>query len=101
MYEPEDDIDSGDSPCSGDPRPGRKTREEFSVGDIQKLLSAVLDINPYLCSRNETQKKWGEVKEKLATANACMGRDWQTLRNKVAGLLKWVEVSISIHLSYS
>ena len=89
----EDDLDSGDSPGSGDSKPSRKTREEFSTGDIQKLLSAVLEVNPYLCSRNEAQKKWGEVKDKLLTANACIGRDWQTLRNKVSGLLKWVEVS--------
>ncbi|KAF8515839.1 hypothetical protein BU17DRAFT_93258 [Hysterangium stoloniferum] len=38
-----------------------KPREEFSTNDLKALLSAVLNVNPWMCTCGESKDKWQEV----------------------------------------
>ncbi|KAF8529606.1 hypothetical protein BU17DRAFT_79628 [Hysterangium stoloniferum] len=69
----------------------RKPREEFTTNDLKALLSAVLNVNPWMCTRGESKDKWQEVSVLVKQANACEGRSADTLKNKVYSLLKAVE----------
>ena len=71
----------------------RKTRAEFTYTDIEKLISGVLHVDPYMCKRTETKDKWQTVLSVVQGNGGCKGRDWQTIRNKVKNLLKMVGVS--------
>ncbi|KAF8519647.1 hypothetical protein BU17DRAFT_89814 [Hysterangium stoloniferum] len=69
----------------------RKPREEFSTNDLKALLSAVLNVNPWMCMHGESKDKWQEVSVWAKQANACEGHSADTLKNKVYSLLKAVE----------
>ncbi|KAF8511344.1 hypothetical protein BU17DRAFT_97306 [Hysterangium stoloniferum] len=69
----------------------RKPREEFTTNDLKALLSAVLNVNPWMCAHGESKDKWQEVSVLVKQANACEGCSADTLKNKVYSLLKAVE----------
>ncbi|KAF8519250.1 hypothetical protein BU17DRAFT_66027 [Hysterangium stoloniferum] len=69
----------------------RKPREEFTTNDLKALLSAVLNVNPWMCACGESKDKWEEVSVLVKQANACEGRSADTLKNKVYSLLKAIE----------
>ncbi|KAF8579685.1 hypothetical protein K439DRAFT_1620375 [Ramaria rubella] len=71
---------------------GRKTHAEFSYTDIDKLLNAVLHVNPYMSKRTQTKEKWQEVLKLVQENGGCIGRDWETVRNKIKNVLKTVGV---------
>ncbi|KAF8509511.1 hypothetical protein BU17DRAFT_98835 [Hysterangium stoloniferum] len=64
-----------------------KPREEFTTNDLKALLSAVLNVNPWMCARGESKDKWQEVSVLVKQANACEGRSADTLKNKTRGRL--------------
>src|SRR5882724_2340194 len=80
-----------------------KLHEEFSRNDIEQLLRAVISVNPYLTPGSQITDKWKEVTQIVQAEGACIGRDHETLKNKVKSLLAWVHVCIAffIHLFYS
>ncbi|KAF8582428.1 hypothetical protein K439DRAFT_1618303 [Ramaria rubella] len=81
-------------PDSCTPRPkragGRKTHAEFSYTDINKLLNAVLHVNPYMSKHTQTKEKWQEVLKLVQENGGCIGRDWETIWNKIKNVLKTV-----------
>ncbi|KAF8526620.1 hypothetical protein BU17DRAFT_82776 [Hysterangium stoloniferum] len=68
-----------------------KPREEFLTNDLKALLSAVLNVNPWMSRHGESKDKWEEVSVLVKQANACEGHSADTLKNKVYSLLKAVE----------
>ncbi|KAF8587538.1 hypothetical protein K439DRAFT_1614284 [Ramaria rubella] len=60
---------------------GCKARAEFTYSDINKLLNAVLHVNPFM---------WQEVLKVVQDNGGCLGRDWETIRNKLKSVLKLV-----------
>ncbi|KAF8524942.1 hypothetical protein BU17DRAFT_84523 [Hysterangium stoloniferum] len=77
-----------------------KPREEFMTNDLKALLSAVLNVNPWMCVCGESKDKWQEVSVLVKQANACEGCSADTLKNKVYSLLKAVETQdASMHNS--
>ncbi|KAF8587781.1 hypothetical protein K439DRAFT_1614078 [Ramaria rubella] len=56
----------------------RKPRAEFSTHDLNQLLRAI-------------GSHWKEVTNRVQAAGYCLGRDHETLKNKVMTLLSWVE----------
>ncbi|KAF8522480.1 hypothetical protein BU17DRAFT_87115 [Hysterangium stoloniferum] len=63
-----------------------KPREEFTTNDPKALLSAVLNVNPWMCARGESNDKWQEVSVLVKQANACEGHLADTLKNKTRGV---------------
>ncbi|KAF8515601.1 hypothetical protein BU17DRAFT_67824 [Hysterangium stoloniferum] len=68
-----------------------KPREEFTTNDLKALLSAVLNVNPWMYMCGESKDKWQEVSGLVKQANACEGRSADILKNRVYSLLKVVE----------
>jgi hypothetical protein len=77
---------------SAKPKSTRKPRTEFSGHDLDQLLRAVITINPYMATRNKSGKQWKTVAQMVQDKGYCVGRDPDTLKNKVVALLAWVEV---------
>jgi hypothetical protein len=71
----------------------RKPREEFSTKDLEHLLRAVIDVNPYMAPRNKVGERWKAVATMVQADGLCLNRDAETLKNKVTSLLGWVQVS--------
>jgi hypothetical protein len=80
-----------------------RSREDFPINDLDQLLRAVIEVNPYIASRNKTAEKWREVAKRVQDAGYCKGRDPDTLKHKVINLLHWVEVCTaeSKHLTFA
>jgi hypothetical protein len=68
--------------------------EVFTGRIIACLLSAVIEVNPFMSSCGQSQSRWKEVMAKAQDAGMCRGRGWDMVCNKVMSLLKWVEVCI-------
>jgi hypothetical protein len=66
---------------------GRKACEEFCLTDIDQLLHAVININPYMVPRNKISSKWKEVESNIKVAGYCLGHNTDMLKNKVVSLL--------------
>ena len=79
------------------PAPTRKTRAEFSHSDINKLINVVININPFMCKRSQTKAKWQKVLQTIQAEGGCIGRDWETVCNKMKSLIKYVRASASIY----
>ncbi|KAF8508420.1 hypothetical protein BU17DRAFT_70819 [Hysterangium stoloniferum] len=41
------------------------------TNDLKALLSAVLNVNPWMCTHGESKDKWQEVSVLVKQANAC------------------------------
>ncbi len=92
-------------------RPGIKTglkavgkarkHEEFSIADLNQLLRATIEVNPYSAPRNSIGEAWKEVTQKAQEAGYCLGRNTDTCKKHVASLLAWCEVSPMCHLCFS
>jgi hypothetical protein len=80
------------------PKSSRKAREEFSLRDLDQLLRAVIEVNPYMAPRAKIGEHWKEVARRVQENGSCLNREADTLKNKVASLLAWVEVRLSIFL---
>ncbi|KAF8523229.1 hypothetical protein JB92DRAFT_3094086 [Gautieria morchelliformis] len=68
-----------------------KVREEFSLKDLEQLLRAVIDINPYMAPRNKIGEQWKQVARLVQDQGHCLNRDVDTLKNKLGSMLAWVE----------
>ena len=93
---PSVDIPAPSIPCSK-PVPHaskRKIREEFSANDIDQLLHAIILFNPYLAPHSQITDKLKEVTKIVQAEGACIGRNHETLKNKVKSLLTWVQVHL-------
>jgi hypothetical protein len=71
----------------------RKPREDFSRQDLDQLLRAIINVNPYMVARNKVGEQWKAVARKVQAEGFCKGKDLDTLKNKVNSLLQWVQVS--------
>jgi hypothetical protein len=88
-------ITTNSSSKSGRSKNGGRTREEFSLKDVNQLLRMVIKVNPYMALRNQIGIKWKEIEGKVKAEGFCKGRDVNMLKNKVVSLLNWVEVSFA------
>ena len=70
----------------------RKSQEEFTSHDLEQLLGAVIDINPFMAPRSKIGDRWKEVAIIVQAKGSCQNREPETLKNKVSSLLAWVEV---------
>ncbi|KAF8519926.1 hypothetical protein JB92DRAFT_2828266 [Gautieria morchelliformis] len=77
---------------AGHPIKMHKSREEFTSRDLEHLLGAVIDINPFMAPRSKIGDRWKEVTEIVQAKWFCQNREPETLKNKVSSLLGWVEV---------
>ncbi|KAF8577658.1 hypothetical protein K439DRAFT_1621935 [Ramaria rubella] len=73
-----------------------QAREDFSIQDLDQLLHTVIQVNPYLVTHKRVGEKWWEVTRVVQEGGFCKGRDADTLKNKVASLLQWVENSSQV-----
>ncbi|KAF8520688.1 hypothetical protein JB92DRAFT_2894368, partial [Gautieria morchelliformis] len=73
------------------PISSRKAREAFSLHDLDQLLRAVIEVNPYMAPRAKLGEHWKEVARRVQESGSCLNREPDTLKNKVASLLTWVE----------
>ncbi|KAF8510403.1 hypothetical protein JB92DRAFT_2940616 [Gautieria morchelliformis] len=73
------------------PISSRKVREAFSLHDLDQLLRAVIEVNPYMAPRAKLGEHWKEVARRVQESGSCLNRELDTLKNKVASLLTWVE----------
>src|SRR5882672_10825410 len=89
--QPPSDPSSKPVPCVSKP----KIREEFSGNDIDHLLCVVILVNPYLVPHSQITDKWKEVTKIVQAEGTCIGRDHETLKNKVKSLLTWVQMCIT------
>ncbi|KAF8497692.1 hypothetical protein JB92DRAFT_3146622 [Gautieria morchelliformis] len=69
----------------------RKTREEFTMRDLDHLLATVLAVNPYMAPRMKIGEKWREIATLVQEKGFCQNREVDTLKNKVSSMLTWVE----------
>ncbi|KAF8483248.1 hypothetical protein JB92DRAFT_3031987 [Gautieria morchelliformis] len=74
------------------PVSSRKVREAFSLHDLDQLLCAVIEVNPYMAPWAKLGEHWKEVARHVQESRSCLNREPDTLKNKVASLLAWVEV---------
>ncbi|KAF8591029.1 hypothetical protein K439DRAFT_1611665 [Ramaria rubella] len=68
-----------------------RAHEDSPIQDLDQLLHAVIQVNPYLAAHKQVGKKWQEVTWVVQEGGFCKGRDANMLKNKVASLLQWVE----------
>ncbi|KAF8523989.1 hypothetical protein JB92DRAFT_2827146 [Gautieria morchelliformis] len=73
------------------PISSRKAREAFSLRALDQLLCAVIEVNPYMAPRAKLGEHWKEVARRMQESGSCLNREPDTLKNKVASLLTWVE----------
>jgi hypothetical protein len=71
----------------------RKPCKDFSRQDLDQLLRAVINVNPYMAACNKVGEQWKAVARKVQAEGFCKGKDLDTLKNKVNSLLQWVQVS--------
>ena len=69
-----------------------KKHEEFTLKDVDQLLRATIEVNPYAAPRNSIGEAWKDVVQKAQTAGYCLGHDVDTCKNRVGLLLGWCEV---------
>ena len=80
------------SPALGAHMKKSKKHEEFMLKDLNQLLCATIEVNPYAALRNLIGEAWKEVVQKAQAAGYCLGRDVDTCNNCVGMLLGWCEV---------
>ncbi|KAF8579267.1 hypothetical protein K439DRAFT_1620693 [Ramaria rubella] len=78
-------------PVKAKAKAAQKPHEEFSTHDLNQLLHAVIEVDPYMAPHNKVGERWKEIMKRVQDAGYCLGRDHETLKNKVASLLTWVE----------
>jgi hypothetical protein len=71
----------------------RKVRADFSAKDIEHLLCAVIEVDPFMATCSKVGARWKEVATRVQSEGFCLEREPDTLKNKVLLLLAWVEVS--------
>ena len=69
-----------------------KSHVEFTYSDINKLLSTILHVDPFMCKCSQMKEKWQTVLHMVQKNGGCIGHDWETIHNKVKALLKTVAV---------
>ncbi|KAF8589135.1 hypothetical protein K439DRAFT_1613025 [Ramaria rubella] len=84
-------VTKAHSPKGGKTKPKRKVCEEFSMNDLDQLLRVVIEVDPYMAPHKQVGERWREVTKCVQAAGYCLGHDHDTLKNKVAVLLAWVE----------
>ncbi|KAF8503847.1 hypothetical protein JB92DRAFT_2970731 [Gautieria morchelliformis] len=62
-----------------------------SLRDLNQLLHAVIEVNPYMAPWAKLGEHWKEVARCVQESGSCLNRELDTLKNKVALLLAWVE----------
>ena len=67
-------------------------RKDFSKIKIEKLLQAVININPYMVPWRQVTTYWKAVSQELHDNDTCLDCTHEVLKNKVMQLLAWVEV---------
>ena len=75
-------------------------RKDFSKIEIEKLLQAVININPYMVPWRQVMTYWKAVSQELCDNDTCLDHTHEVLKNKVMQLLAWVEVWILLLLLY-
>ena len=65
---------------------------EFTYPDVNKLLSAIFHVDPFMCKDSQTKEKWQTILHMVQQSGGCIGHDWETIHNKVKALLKTVVV---------
>ncbi|KAF8498269.1 hypothetical protein JB92DRAFT_3125394 [Gautieria morchelliformis] len=72
----------------------RKPHEEVTTIDLDKLLCAIIDADPYLVPCIEVGDHWKHAARLIQEGGFCQGHNVDTLRNKVTSLLAWVEYQV-------
>ena len=66
-----------------------KKREDFTLKDVDQLLRATIEVNPYAALRNSIGEAWKDVVQKAQAAGYRLGRDVDTCKNHIGLLLGW------------
>ena len=70
-------------------------RKDFSKIEIEKLLQAVININPYMMPQRQVMTYWKAVSQELHDDDKCLDCTHEVLKNKVMQLLAWVKTKDS------
>ncbi|KIJ36458.1 hypothetical protein M422DRAFT_261213 [Sphaerobolus stellatus SS14] len=65
--------------------------KEFTVQEFEKLLTVVMEVNPYMAKHKKKSIKWKEVLRKLQAAGYSKGRKAVSLKNKINRALDLLE----------
>ncbi|KAF8481376.1 hypothetical protein JB92DRAFT_3132903 [Gautieria morchelliformis] len=84
-------LDTSSKGLGSQPISSRNAREAFSLPDLDQLLCAVIEINPYMAPCAKLGEHWKEVARRMQENGCCLNCESDTLKNKVASLLAWVE----------
>ncbi|KAF8509951.1 hypothetical protein JB92DRAFT_3119384 [Gautieria morchelliformis] len=69
----------------------RKSCEEFTSRDLEHLLGAVIDVNPFMAPRSKIGDRWKEVIRIVQAKGFRQYWEPDTLKTKVTSLLAWLE----------
>jgi len=72
---------------------GRK-HKEFMATNLDNLLHATIEVNPFSAPWNSIGEAWKEVTQETQATGFCLDYDVDTCKNPVTLLLAWCEVSI-------
>ena len=70
----------------------RRTQEEFSSTELEKLLTAVIEVDPFMCKHGKSDEKWKEVLDVVQSKGFCKNRTPGSIKNKVLSEIKHFEV---------
>ncbi|KIJ29511.1 hypothetical protein M422DRAFT_269045 [Sphaerobolus stellatus SS14] len=73
----------------------RKMHEEFTVVELEKLITAGIEVDPFICKYREVDVKWKEVLELVQEKGYCKDRTFGSVKNKILGEIKRVEQAIN------
>ncbi|KAF8520969.1 hypothetical protein JB92DRAFT_2892953 [Gautieria morchelliformis] len=82
-------LDVSSKGLGSQPISSRKAHEAFSLHDLDQLLRAVIEVNPYMAPCAKLGEHWKEVARCVQENGCCLNRESDTLKNKVASLLAW------------
>jgi hypothetical protein len=81
--------------------PKPRTDVAFNAAELEAVLTAVLDVSPFMASTKKSAKAWDQVKKKIHTRGVCLRfTDTATFRNKLKNLLEYKEVRASLSIPH-
>jgi hypothetical protein len=79
------------------PGRGKGRRSKFSPTELEELARVVYSTNPYGAKHGDKKTAWEDVAKKLKDKGLFMTSSVDTIRNKMASLLTYFEVSFSFN----
>jgi len=83
-------ADSSDSDTS--PAQTRVNCLKFTVADLRELISALIDVNPFMANHGQKCEMWAKVTKLTKDNGGCVNHSEASMRKKVWDLIAYQEV---------